>query len=240
MIPETPASNALKEARRLVKARDYAAALNQYIWFHEHALEHDRAMAGVRLSYAVMEWVDLGEAYPPARAALEAVRDTKTQALEDGSADRSLFLDVHAINRALGQPERTRDLFAVIAERDREFAKKCFPSAMDSLAELGEFSMARSFLDSPDEELARLAAHLKVQFRPKDLEPGRAGISIRDALIAVYANKVKTLLRILAGAGDEAEARRIYAAAMECFEDEQTRDQVAQRLSPSAHSKRVQ
>jgi hypothetical protein len=37
-------------------------------------LDHDLALAGVRLSYALLEWINLGTAYPPARAALEAVQ----------------------------------------------------------------------------------------------------------------------------------------------------------------------
>jgi hypothetical protein len=237
---ETPASKALKEARELVKQRDYAEALAKYIWFHEHALEHEPAMAGVRLSYAIMEWVDLGGEYPPARVALEAVRDTKTKALEAGSTEVGLFFDLHAINRALEQPERTRDLFAKIAERDREFAKKCFSTAMDALVQTREFSLARSFLVSPDEELSKIAALLNRQIRPKDLEPGRPVAAFRDTLITIFVRRVKAMLQILAGAGDEDEARRTHAAAVAYIEDEQIRDRVAALLSPQRASKLVQ
>jgi len=240
VVRETPASKVLKEARELARQHDYQAALEKYTWFHDHALEHDPAMAGVRLSYAVVEWVDLGEKFPPARVALESVRDTKTQALEAGSEDVSLFFDVHAINRALGEPERTRDLFALIAIGNRELAQKCFMAATDALVQTREFSLARSFLPAPDEDLKKLATPLNRAIRPRDLEPTGAGISFRDALISVYVRKVKMLLQILAGAGDEDEARRVHSAAIAIIEDEESRHQVMSLLAPTLPSQRVQ
>lgn len=68
IVNETDPRKELREARLLVKSEQYAAALEKYIWFHDHALDFDRALAGVRLSYAIMEW---GQVYPPAREALE-------------------------------------------------------------------------------------------------------------------------------------------------------------------------
>ena len=51
-VSETDPKEVLREARQLVKSEQYAAALEKYIWFHDHALDADRALAGVRLSYA--------------------------------------------------------------------------------------------------------------------------------------------------------------------------------------------
>jgi len=31
-------------------------ALERFLWFHDHALEHDPAMHGVRLPYALSSW----------------------------------------------------------------------------------------------------------------------------------------------------------------------------------------
>lgn len=81
------ATRVLREARQLVKSGQHAAALEKYIWFHDHALDFDRMLVGVRLSYAIDEWVVLGEVYPPAREALERVRDAKTVSLAQGTCD---------------------------------------------------------------------------------------------------------------------------------------------------------
>ncbi|MDX1982468.1 MAG: hypothetical protein SFV51_19490, partial [Bryobacteraceae bacterium] len=56
----------LAGARLDARQGDYAEALQKYLWFHHHALEHDMALSGVRLSYALNEWWELGKAYPPA------------------------------------------------------------------------------------------------------------------------------------------------------------------------------
>jgi hypothetical protein len=37
------------------------------IWFYHHVLECDDALVGVRLSFVLGEWVELGGKYPPAR-----------------------------------------------------------------------------------------------------------------------------------------------------------------------------
>jgi len=65
IVNETEATKVLREARQLVKSEQYAAALEKYIWFHDHALAFDRALAGVRLSYAIFEWLDLGKVWEP-------------------------------------------------------------------------------------------------------------------------------------------------------------------------------
>lgn len=59
-VNENRATEALRQARQFVKSHEYAAALEKYIWFHHHALEIDRNLVGVRLSYAISEWVALG------------------------------------------------------------------------------------------------------------------------------------------------------------------------------------
>jgi len=97
-MSETDPKEVLRQARQLVKSEQYAEALEKYIWFHHHALEADRALAGVRLSYAIFEWVDLGGLYPPAQRALESVRDAKTESLIQGTYDPSLFHDVASIS----------------------------------------------------------------------------------------------------------------------------------------------
>ena len=98
-VSATDPKEVLREARQLVKLQQYAEALEKYLWFHDHALDAARSLAGVRLSYAIAEWVDLGEVYPPARRALESVRDAKAESLRQGTYDASLFHDVASINQ---------------------------------------------------------------------------------------------------------------------------------------------
>src|SRR5213078_5135076 len=93
-VISTQPDQRLKQAVAASRAGRYEEALRGYIWFHEHALEHDRAFYGVRLSFALAYWMELALAYPPALAALQAVRDQKIELLRTGRGDREAFHDV--------------------------------------------------------------------------------------------------------------------------------------------------
>jgi hypothetical protein len=227
----------LRDARQCVKSRDYVAALEKYIWFHDHVLDFDRAYVGVRLSYAVSEWAELGEVYPPALTALENVRDAKTSSLINGDGDARLFHDVSAINRALGQVERTRDLFKIVAETNRCLAEKCFSAALESLVSTKEWGIARSFIPDARSEVDRFAMPINslLATRPKGSKE-----MADDVWVRIYVKNIGLLLRVLIGTGEESEAKRTHQYAISCVNDEQVRDMVMERLSPSPPPTSVQ
>src|ERR1041385_2734476 len=90
---------ALKESRALTAEGRWEEATQRHLWFHDHALLHQPSLAGVRLSFALADWVALGQLYPPARQALVDIRDRKTAALAAGAGSASLFHNVSAINK---------------------------------------------------------------------------------------------------------------------------------------------
>lgn len=211
-MKETEATRVLREARLLVKSGQYAAALEKYIWFHDHALDFDRMLVGVRLSYAIDEWVDLGAVYPPAREALERVRDIKTQSLSQGTYDVMLFHDVASINRAFGEVRRTRDLFKIIAEADRSVAEKCFRIALDSLVDTKEFALARSFVTDPQEQIEQFAMPFKFctpSSSPED----------QEVFVSIYIKNVSRILQVFLGVGEEdvANSLRLSVLRMHSF-----------------------
>jgi hypothetical protein len=236
-VNETEATKVLREARQLVKSEQYAAALEKYIWFHDHALDFDRALAGVRLSYAILEWVDLGEVYPPARDALERVRDANTASLTQGTYEVMLFHDVTSINRAFGQVERTRDLFKIIADADRVFAEKVFRIALESLVRSKEFVLARSFMPDPQKEIEQFAMPFKIfqQSTRKDSPE-----MLQDTLVRIYAKNVNLILQVFLGVGEVDVADQLRHYALECIADAQLRDRVVEHLSSSLPSTRIQ
>ena len=75
----------LNKTKQLVRQRHYQEALKRHVWFHEHAIEHDPGMSGVRLSFALSAWRDLAEVYPPAKKALVDTRDRKTLQIKQGA-----------------------------------------------------------------------------------------------------------------------------------------------------------
>jgi|HubBroStandDraft_1064217.scaffolds.fasta_scaffold310680_1 hypothetical protein len=227
----------LRQARQLVKSHQGSAALEKYIWFHDHALDAGMSLCGVRLSFAISEWVDLGEVYPPARRALESVRDAKTESLMQGTYDVSLFRDVASINRALGQVERTRDLFKTIAGADRGVAEKCFHIALESLAHTKEFGLARSFMPDPRKEIDHFAIPFK--FAAKRT-PSVSPDMFQETLIEIYVKKIGLILQVVAGVGEEDLSNHLRLYAVECVPDALLRDRIMERLYPSPPSTRLQ
>lgn len=115
-----------EEIRLLEKEGDYEGALQRHIWFHNHALEFQESYRGVRLSFALAEWVRLGEKFPKALSELRLIRDEKTKRLEEGAQSTELFVDVVSINRALREESLSLGLFSVLEDRAPSFAAEVF------------------------------------------------------------------------------------------------------------------
>ena len=91
----------LEQTRVLVSNGEYSQALERMIWYHDNALKHDSGHSGVRLSFALVNWIQLGEKYPKAITSLKSIRDRKTQHILSGTTELKLFRDVFAINNYL-------------------------------------------------------------------------------------------------------------------------------------------
>jgi hypothetical protein len=232
IVNENEATKVLREARQLVKSEQYAEALEKYIWFHDHALDFDPALAGVRLSYAILEWVDLGALYPPAREALERVRDSKTESLMKGTYDVKLFHDVASINRAFGQLERTSFLFKTISDADRGAAEKLFRIALDSLVDTKEFSLARSFMPDPQKQIEQFARPFKFSFQSAPSVSAEFP-DPQEVFVRIYVKNVSKILQVFLEVGEENVANNLRQYALECVADAELRDRIMERLYSS-------
>lgn len=67
-------TEALTRARAAAAAGRHAEALRDLLWFHEHALDLEPSLYGLRLSFALGAWKDLADVYPPAMAELRAAK----------------------------------------------------------------------------------------------------------------------------------------------------------------------
>jgi hypothetical protein len=119
----------LNETREMVRGGRFEEALERMVWFHHHALDYGPGMAGVRLSFALSDWLRLGDVYPPARAALLATRDATLQQLLQSPGEPRHFIDLNGLNRVLGEEGKTLDVFAQLAAEHPEAAKAHWSSA---------------------------------------------------------------------------------------------------------------
>ena len=132
------AVQALNDAQSLARAGDYAKALERHEWYHANALRISPAQYGVRLSFALSYWKNLGDKYPPALASLTALRDNGTQTVLAGTAAPELFHDVVSINRTLGQSGKSVELFKTLDQKQPELARRCLRNVEEALISAGE------------------------------------------------------------------------------------------------------
>ena len=143
--PKDQAKEALDAARDLAAKGEYDQALEKHIWFHDHALGVDQSYYGVRLSFALSDWVKLGENYPKALSRLKAIRDEKASRLLAGEENRDLFHDVESINDHLGEMKATVELFKTIDASQPDFAASVYELAVESLVVFQELELARKY-----------------------------------------------------------------------------------------------
>lgn len=149
--PENPDLQAiLQEARTDAKKGDYELALAKQVWFHENALKYDQGMTGIRLSFALGYWHNLGEAYPPAMEKLKEVRDETKKRIDAEGKKVSFenFHDLVALNRTLDDESDTVDMFQLVDARDTKAAKKVFGVAEPALIQAKEYALCGKYIDS--------------------------------------------------------------------------------------------
>ena len=142
----------LQETVQIAKEGNYQEALERHVWFHNHALEIQPSMTGVRLSFALMYWTELGRKYPPALEKLKEIRDEKEQILLDGDGSFALFHDVSGINRALKEDERTIELFKKVESTNPEQIDRLWIVAKDLAFSQKEYDLINRHIKDVEQE----------------------------------------------------------------------------------------
>ena len=137
------------EARTLATQGRYEEALQRRIWYHNHALEYDPGQTGVRLSFALSEWVELGRHFPKAKQALLEIRDHQTQELLEGRGHSEMFSEVEALNRELQKQDETYALFKKLETSDPQLAGQCYFWVESALVQKGEYDTCLRYLGDP-------------------------------------------------------------------------------------------
>jgi hypothetical protein len=214
----------LSDTEELSLQGKYEKALERFLWFHDHALEHEPAMYGVRLSFALSSWKQLGDSYPPALTAMKKTRDDKTLLLENRKGNPDLFYDVVSINKTLGDDDKTVTLFRRMDQEQKDFAAKCWDMAKDVVIKAKAYDLAKKYIGNPVSEFD------KVKEMYEQITGMCGGKNFGESFKAWNENKLveKTLGLIeLAIALDETRAaREIQEKALVIVDDQRLRDAI--------------
>jgi hypothetical protein len=197
----------LNEARGDREAGQYADALAKHVWFHKNGLKYQRSLYGVRLSFALMDWVELGNVYPPALLMLKTVRDESGKKVRDAAADGKIFETFHdfaAINRALKEDAKTTELFVWLDANKPQEAKRAYGVAEPALIQSKQYRLCGKYIDA-DRSFAQSAELYRMNKRiMKD-------VGFADKM---FSDSVATLVALLALNNHKDDANRVAEKAL--------------------------
>ena len=216
------ADDALEAAQKLACDGKYEEALQKHIWYHKHALELDRAQYGVRLSFALSYWIDLGKKYPRALKALREIRDDDATRLAAGEQNRELFNDVVAINEELGDSASTVEIFKKIELVQPTFASTVAQLADKSLFDANEYQLEKKYLGDP---LVRFdAAKRRLDYGVQFAKACPTASGSQQAFETNFAQDIVRLIVVLDKTGDHSAAIKIQANALALYNNAAIKD----------------
>jgi hypothetical protein len=222
----------LHAARLMTREGRYEDALREFAWFHEHALEENRALYGVRLSSALSGWADLAGRYPPARHALEGVRERGATALLAGQGGFPLFHEIASIDEALGEQQHTHALFARMMDLAPDRARSLINVALPAVIAARDFALAERMLPDPEQFVREHCDMLLRLFRHRRRRlPNPEHLA---SIVDFYARDVGHVLAMLEGRGRRREAARIRMLATDLIHATTLRRTVRAALLPGA------
>lgn len=214
--PEKPdPQRILHEARDDRQAGRNEDALAKHVWFHENALKYEPTMKGVRRSFALADWRMLGYRYPPAMAKLRGARDFAAKQAMEGKDAWESFGDVLAINDALDEDAKTRELFLWLDRNKPAIAKEVYPRAQPILVQAKDYSLCGKYLD------ANVTFEKLVKSYRGDLIYANTSIyrnDNREFAVTKSSNETSVLVALLVVNGKKAEAKKIAGEALKLMD----------------------
>lgn len=215
----------LKDTKELVNAGKYKEALERHVWFHEHALEYNRGMAGVRLSFALSDWKSLADLYPPAMKELISTRNKKSkQILTDGGTS-NLFSDVRALNRTLGENTKTLELFEKLLDKYPEIAKSDWYYVRDDLFAAKRYDILKKFIGNPMREYSLVASKYGMDTTLSKKLPSGSAFFKAHAENSFIVKSIQ-LIQFAMASDDLKTAKEIQQAASKVLADYRLRDAI--------------
>lgn len=222
--PENPdPKQILDEAQNDFKAQRFEDALAKYIWFHNHALEYEPAkMYGVRLSFALTYWKQLGDVYEPALKAFVKIRDEKTELIEKRMGNRDLFHDVMALNRTLGEDDKTVDLFRKLDQDQKELASQCWKIAKRVVIKAKAYDLVRIYIGNLGQEFDKIVEVYDSNKTMYDNE--NFGEEFKAYNENNFVEETLSLIKLAVALDDIENARDIQTDALSIIDDNRLKD----------------
>ena len=188
----------------------YDRSLNRYEWFFDNCLSIDQAYYGVRLSYVVEEWAELGRMYPAATDSLAAkLEDSLAALLQTPSVE--LYHDIVAISGYLDQPQIAVKAFRQLESTDPVIAKRAIHFGWELLFNAEEHTLLAAYIPSASDRYAEILQLLDHSVKAYDPDWGEDYLGWAHE---TFRNNTDMLVTTLRKTGRVAEANEIIGRAV--------------------------
>jgi hypothetical protein len=216
----------LQEAQADAAAGRYEDALTKQIWYHQNALKYDASQAGVRLSFALSDWVQLGAVYFIALEELRKIRDEDENTVREMDAAGKAFppfMDFAAINKALHDEAKTTALFQWLDTTKPEIAKSVFPVSEEALIKAKEYQLCGKYVD-PQKSFGRILGLYKLN--KGFVGDPRFGTQFEQYTEEAFSHSTTTLVALLAVTNRKEDADRVVTEAEKEWDDAKFKEQL--------------
>jgi len=187
----------LNEARAASKSKDYAKALSRYEYFFDHALDDDRAsFYGVRLSYCLDEWAELGEVYPLAKERLIQRRDGCLDLLIQ-EKDPEFFHDYIAICGYLKCSNLPIEAFKNLHLENEELASEIVRFIWDDLVSNSLWEVCLHYLPDPHAKYRQCISKHDSLVKMKNENPDMGGKGYQKQMNSWAVRDIGNILLVL-------------------------------------------
>jgi hypothetical protein len=205
-------------------------AAEKYLWYHHNALKYKPSLGGVRLSYALGDWRELADKYPPALQDIRSVRDRAEESVRRNENDFSAFLDFVALNDVLRNDGRTIELFKWLDQNKRRFARTVFAVAQDALVAGSEYELCEKYIVGRNAFDFVIEDHEDTVRRFKELYRDEPDAEIFETFDMMFARRSSFIIAILVNRERQSEAEIIAERALALLEDGTHRVQISDAL----------
>ena len=135
----------LNEARNAYKDKNYSIALSKYQWFYDNSIEINKSFYGVRLSYCLNEWADLGKIYKPANEALIELKETTLSSFKE-KLSQEAFHEYSCICGYLECSNEAYEEFLPLHKSNNNLAAKLFTYVYEYCASNKQWELCKKYL----------------------------------------------------------------------------------------------
>lgn len=186
-----------------------AEALAEFLWCLDHGVENRPAFAGVRLSFLLGAIAELGQVYPPARAALDERRAAAETAVLAGTATHDQVAVFASISREVGDTGRLLAAYDALRAKGAPAAPAramLFEIALDALLEAHRYA---DIAEGGGDLVARIDREIQQYETVRSRLESKTDPEMAESYKQFIATKTAGLYEVLVGLGRLDEGARV-------------------------------